>query len=712
MAHAGNKKPQSCHLISTGVRRLVHRSHLVSPSKSLILSCGEMDSVFKEKKLEKIVVVNLPGFYLKNLGNLSNCSALKICILPRNYITKIDALANCPNLIKLDLHGNHISNLPDEDFWSNMKSLQILYLHDNIIGTMNSVKPLFSCPNLIVLTLFDTPVSLAPKYRHNIVNYIWSLKALDNFVIADEEVIEDWPKSDEFKALGLPFFLDIPVCSQVSSWRSELTRIRKLISTINNILAHYSPVLIIQRWFRGFLVRKKLRAVLTPCKQQALPERWVNGELCSRGIHVLEDGSMWAAGSSNKQDDQCSAVHLEIDKNKLNIKLLEDRCELNEITSGIYPCILQWNRWKSPNFKPKQNIFRHRAFREPNIVPFPDKFELEPLAGEEEEEEEEEEDEEEGKEDADKDIHEILKLYQIIRRPTLAHEMLLSRLASGEDIRQGIQQIHEMLRNKPQPKFTYKPPVSLDMRLYTKSHGSVSLAPFLAIQKAYGDREIVAKQQLLTDQTRKQKAAEDQSRSNLHSQARQKCDASLRKYKEDKLHGEQVLLQRKRDEAKSLMLIRHNNYLFLAEKSCQELDHQLVKKFSCSYTMLSEASLKRQIREQNENIRQQKLDLAQSIKRKAKLLKKEIRDFMMHKQLTMQAENAAARKAANTILSQASRDRLLQARASVAAQKARQRTAETTGPATTEQDATHPEKLPGISPQLTLTQSEAHAPEI
>ncbi|XP_078416752.1 uncharacterized protein LOC144692128 [Cetorhinus maximus] len=707
MAHAGNKELQSCHLVSTGVRRQVDRSHLVSPSKSLILSCGEMDSAFKEKKLEKIVVVNLPGHYLKNLGNLSNCSALKICILSRNYITKIDALSSCPNLIKLDLHGNHISNLPDEDFWSDMKSLQILYLHDNIIGNMNSVEPLFSCPNLVVLTLFDTPVSLVPKYRHNIVNCIWSLKAMDNFVIGDEEVIEDWPKSDEFKALGLHFFLDLPICLQVSSWRSELRGIRNLISTINKILAHYSPVLIIQRWFRGFLVRKKLRAILTPCKQ-ALPERWVNGELCSRGIHVLEDGSMWAAGSSNKQDDRCSAVHLEIDKNKLNIELLEDRCEINEITSGIYPCILRWNRWKSPNFKQKQNIFRHRAFREPNIVSFPGIFELEPLAGEEEEEEEEEE----GKEDADKDIHEVLKLYQINHRPAPAHEMLHSRLASGEDIRQGIQQIHEMLRNKPQPKFTYQPPVSLDMRLYTKSYGSVSLAPFLAIQKAYGDREKAAKQQLLADQTRKLKAAEDQSRSKLHSQARQKGYDPFRKYKEDKLHGEQVLLQRKRDEAKSLMFIRHNNYLFLAEKSRRELDHQLVKKFSCSYTMLSEASLKRQIREQNENIRQQKLDLAQGIKRKAKLLKKEIRDFMMHKQLTMQAENTAARKAANTILSQASRDRLLQARARVAAQKARQHTAETTGPATTEQNASHPEKLPGISPQLTLTQPEAHAPEI
>ncbi|XP_041063787.1 leucine-rich repeat and IQ domain-containing protein 3-like [Carcharodon carcharias] len=332
MAAFGNGLNGECSKTSSYLR--LDRSHLVSPSKSLILSCGEMDSVFKEKKLEKIAVVNLSGHYLKNLGNLSNCSALKICILPRNYITKIDALANCPNLIKLDLHGNHITNLPDEYFWSEMKCLQILYLHDNIIGDMNSVKSLFPCPSLVVLTLFDTPVSLVPRYRHRVVNYIWSLKALDNFVIADEEVIEDCRNRKKFKALSPYFFIHLTVPPQTSSWQDELKQIRDLVSTINNILAHHSAVLILQRWSRGFLTRRKLRAASAAHQQKGLPSKEMNAELCSWGIHVLEDGSIWAAGSSNKQDDQCSAVHLEIDKNKLNIKLLETAHVFYEWSSG------------------------------------------------------------------------------------------------------------------------------------------------------------------------------------------------------------------------------------------------------------------------------------------------------------------------------------------------------------------------------------------
>ncbi|GCB76352.1 hypothetical protein scyTo_0020464, partial [Scyliorhinus torazame] len=622
MAFAGSVWWQICPPISKAARRPVDRSHLVSPSKSLIVSCGEMDSTFKKKKLEEIVAVNLSEQFLKNLGSLPNCSALKICHLARNYITKFDALINCPNLIKLDLHGNHISELPDEDFWSDMKSLQILYLHDNIIGRMSDIEPLFSCPNLVVLTLFDTPVSLAPKYRHNIVNKLWSLKALDNFVIADEEIIEDWPKSDEFKALSLYFFLDLPIRSQISTWRCELRRIRELNSTINIILAHHSPVLILQRWLRGFLVRKKLRAILTPCED--FLDREVHAELCSRGIHVLKDGSMWVA--SSEQNDWCNVVHLEIDKSKLHFELLEDRCEASDIISGIYPRISQWDQGKSPNLKPKENIFRHRVFRKPNFDPRPGIFELDPSI-DEEEEEEDEEDEEEDKED----FHDILQLFRIVQQPDPAREILLSRLAAGADIRQGIQSIHEILRNQPQPKFTYQPPVSLDMRLYTKSYGCVSLAPFIAIQKAYGDREKAVKQQLLAERTRRLKAAEDHSRSNRHRQALKKSHEPLRKYKEEKVHAVQVLQQQKRDEAESLTLVRHNSYLFLTEKSRRESEHELVKKFSCSYTMLSEASLKHQIREQAENIQQLKLDSAQGIRRKAKQLKQEITDFMMHK---------------------------------------------------------------------------------
>ena len=44
---------------------------------------------------------------------------------------------------------------------------------------------------IVILTLYDTPLSLKRHYRHFTVNAIWSLKSLDNVVISDEEIIED-----------------------------------------------------------------------------------------------------------------------------------------------------------------------------------------------------------------------------------------------------------------------------------------------------------------------------------------------------------------------------------------------------------------------------------------------------------------------------------------------------------------------------------------
>ncbi|XP_072366397.1 leucine-rich repeat and IQ domain-containing protein 3 [Scyliorhinus torazame] len=332
-----------------------------------------MDSLSKVKKVEQIVVVNLSGHYLKNLGSLLNCSALKICHLAKNYITKFQALINCPNLIKLDLHGNHITNLPNEYFWSEMKYLQVLYLHDNIIGDMRNVRSMFSCPELIVLTLFDTPVSLVSQYRHHIVNGIWSLKALDNFVIADEEIIEDCRNRNKFKALSSSFHLHAAAPPQVTTWQSEMKHIKDLVSNINSILAHHSAVLILQRWSRGFLTRKKLKAAKNSHKRQAFSKE-MNAELCSRGIHILEDGSMWVSGNSSEQEDQCNAVHLEIDKKKLNFQLLEDRYEAHEITSGLYPRITKWRMEDTPNFKPnKSDVFQPRTFRQPVFHPHSDR---------------------------------------------------------------------------------------------------------------------------------------------------------------------------------------------------------------------------------------------------------------------------------------------------------------------------------------------------
>ncbi|XP_078264231.1 leucine-rich repeat and IQ domain-containing protein 3-like isoform X2 [Rhinoraja longicauda] len=308
------------------LKRLVDNTHLVSPSISMILRCGEMDHMCKEKELKEIVVVNMSACYLINLGYLTNCRALRICILPGNYISKIDALSNCPNLIKLDLHSNHITELPDEFFWRDMKCLEVLYLHDNIIGEMCSVEALSGCPRLSVLTLFDSPISVLPTYRHFVANKIWSLKALDNFVIADEELMEDELNNFHYRALSHQFRIYPPIPPQISTWRSELDNVHKLVGTINNILAHHSPVHIIQRWVRGHLTRMKLGWSQRKCRLPTARCASDGDMLCHRGIHMSADGRMWMEEASSTADGKCNAHQLEIKLNNLQATVLETLC--------------------------------------------------------------------------------------------------------------------------------------------------------------------------------------------------------------------------------------------------------------------------------------------------------------------------------------------------------------------------------------------------
>uniref|UniRef100_A0A672LKQ7 Leucine-rich repeats and IQ motif containing 3 n=1 Tax=Sinocyclocheilus grahami TaxID=75366 RepID=A0A672LKQ7_SINGR len=171
--------------------------------------------------LEDMLMVRLSSLLLKSLDQIGSCRALRICILADNFLTRIEALMECTHLVKLDLKGNQIVQLPDASCWSHLKELQLLYLHDNNMSTWNNIKGLLGCLNLTALTLSDTPLSLKKNYRHCLVNNIWSLKALDNFVISDEEIIQNWSLPFRFKAF-------------------------------------YSPTLIIQRWIRGHLIRKSL----------------------------------------------------------------------------------------------------------------------------------------------------------------------------------------------------------------------------------------------------------------------------------------------------------------------------------------------------------------------------------------------------------------------------------------------------------------------
>ena len=80
-------------------------------------------------------------------------------------------------------------------------------------------------------------------------------------MVSDEEVIEDAHfTSDKFKTqadtLYLPLAEMLTVPKKQSNEESEISSIYKTVTRTNQILAKYSPVLLIQKTVRGFFARK------------------------------------------------------------------------------------------------------------------------------------------------------------------------------------------------------------------------------------------------------------------------------------------------------------------------------------------------------------------------------------------------------------------------------------------------------------------------
>ena len=111
-----------------------------------------------------------------------------------------------------------LSDIPDENFWSEMKHLEFLCLHDNPIASVDTISYLANCPKLTALTIYDTPLSLIDKYRHHVVNTLIVLKALDHYIVADEEIIEDLQSTERFTAFRPQLKINLcPSSNQVTN---------------------------------------------------------------------------------------------------------------------------------------------------------------------------------------------------------------------------------------------------------------------------------------------------------------------------------------------------------------------------------------------------------------------------------------------------------------------------------------------------------------
>ena len=165
------------------------------------------------EQLDDIKVISLRNRQIRQcMKMLSKCPNLTIIYLQNNQLLVKDLtyLHLFQNLKKIDLSDNQLDGLPQAQVFAGLVNLQFLYLHNNNISQWKDLMQLVTLPVIMQITLFNNPVCQIPGYRHTLVNSITCLKALDNYIITDEERIEDASFGYRFRGLNEFMKLHIP----------------------------------------------------------------------------------------------------------------------------------------------------------------------------------------------------------------------------------------------------------------------------------------------------------------------------------------------------------------------------------------------------------------------------------------------------------------------------------------------------------------------
>ncbi|XP_059358836.1 leucine-rich repeat and IQ domain-containing protein 3 [Carassius carassius] len=545
-------------------------AYLVNCSQSLILDHGCWTSE-SEKDLKDIIMVRLSSLLLKSLDQIGSCRALRICFLAENFLTRIEALMECTRLVKLDLKGNQIVQLPDASCWSHLKELRLLYLHDNNMSTWNNIKGLSGCLNLTALTLYDTPLSLKKSYRHCLVNSIWSLKALDNFVISDEEIIQNWSLPIRFKAMNQHFCVSLYQTIKSDSFETEMKATYKIISEINRIQAVYSPTLIIQRWIRGHLIRKSLGLCST--KKPITSEKPFISMPLSTEIDQVQSQSQ-----KTMEEDTDNHPELKNEERKTEIQRLH--VNLDKLMQTGYPEVIQnaasvksndsQQDIKAPCNTPQcsQSLKSKAQLNtlDPDISVTAD------LCNEETEE----------------GTFRVLGLKALVHQSEPLSDMLWSRKAAGQDVREAISHFHTQIPG-PQPRSSATIP---GKRMIGCCHDKISLTSFKVIERVHQAFDKARMQRHLEEKVTEHQIDREvaKGRRDIFTEAR-RTEVRLRQERERVDMEKTLTLQRAKLE-QDIHHARQKHARFLEEKRMRIQEQEMVCSFSQQHNSLARAMLR------------------------------------------------------------------------------------------------------------------------
>jgi hypothetical protein len=109
--------------------------------------------------------------------------------------------------------------------------------------------------SLLHLTLFNNPLATSPGYRNFIVKRVPKLRALDEYVITDEEKMTDIGHSYRFKAMSHFMRIFLPEFPEGLNAEQHLIQVDLEIYKLKRIYERNNPSIRIQSLFRGYKQR-------------------------------------------------------------------------------------------------------------------------------------------------------------------------------------------------------------------------------------------------------------------------------------------------------------------------------------------------------------------------------------------------------------------------------------------------------------------------
>ncbi|XP_029649515.1 leucine-rich repeat and IQ domain-containing protein 3-like isoform X2 [Octopus sinensis] len=606
---------------------------------------------------DKLLFVSFNNQYLRTLGVLSELvTNLQVCNLSGNFLTDISSLMLCPNLQKLDVHGNQITNLPGHLMWSNMQHLEFLYLHDNTFANFGVVKSISGCPKLLALTLYDTPLSLWITYRHSVVNSLHSLKALDQFVVADEEIINDLNESHRFAAFQKELKVNLcPQQTQLHSAATEFEEIKNLKRKINNIMAHHSPVIIIQKCIRGFLSRCRtaeelikhevnhlelthpLQLTSSTIYSVLLPHKEVKHQREGQKLFNPKSELMSVPISIPRSQNLPSPISvscMSIEQDSLRVDTSEDSCtscenivEIGKKQDQNKNVAILLNRRNKKLSKSKN--FKWQTLREKSEDYFAFSFIGEDipistlhLQG------------------YSKPIHQVYAFSNMM----MENQLVSSAIRSAHDSYHRIPDVPKLEPRKiPVEVFLSQKREMRKESMYKRLFKHINKSCLFAVQRAYEDQWQADKNKIKLDEVYERKLEEQERRQNFVERERQKYFLKLGKNEQGKLQMNQWNEKRAAENKKQMEVLQMKRFDSSRITSEREAEKKFTKDFSCQQLSLSRSLLRHNFGKSASKGKQSKTYLVKSIHLSEQEKFESIQDYILNSQERKRVESNIAK---------------------------------------------------------------------